>query len=426
MKKMAVISSDAELNDKVATICSRFRNYFAPEFLTDTEDALEFITYELPEISLINFSDPEIDPSALMEGIASDPWLHYGGIVGIHRRRDTDRTVELSRDANIVSLIPRGEFVWAFSRLLKILIQNRHILFQREMQDAFLTTISGNFVLDNDVFNVRAYANLVSNYLYNANYVNNEVRERLHLALFELLMNAIEHGNCGISYEEKTEYLAHHGDILPLIREKANLPENRRRRVHFSYKITPERSYYVIRDEGSGFDWRSQQDQGSVNLEMHGHGIRMASHYIENLRYNEEGNEASFELPHTVEEVNTRPTLFEAQEERRFEDGEVIFEEGEASNYLYYITSGKLGIYSGGRPLSTLTPNDLFLGEMSFLLGDRRSATVVSEGESTLIPISKHHFVSVIKDRPHYGIFLARLLAQRLVKLNRQVVMMKG
>jgi len=294
------------------------------------------------------------------------------------------------------------------------------------MQDAFLTTISGNFVLDNDVFNVRAYANLVSNYLYNANFVNNEVRERLHVALFELLMNAIEHGNCGISYQEKTEYLDKHGDIIPLIRDKAALRENRDKRVYFSYKITPERSYYTIRDEGEGFDWRGMMGDDDPNLEMHGHGIRMASHYIDNLRYNSAGNQVSFELPHTLEAANTRPTLFEEQPEKRFFDGDVVFREGEASNYLYYIASGRLKILSGEQQLSILTPNDLFLGEMSFLLGDRRSATVVSSGESVLIPISKHHFVSVIKERPHYGIFLARLLAQRLSQLNRQVAMLKG
>ncbi|MFW5812621.1 MAG: cyclic nucleotide-binding domain-containing protein [Alkalispirochaetaceae bacterium] len=426
MRKMAVISSDEELNARVQAICERFSNYFNPEFLRDTDDALEFITYELPEVSLINFSDSRVDPGRLVERIESDPWLHYGGVVGVHKRKDAGQAAERSKQCNVVALIPRSEFVWSFSRLLKILIQNRNILFQREMQDVFLNSITGNFVLDNDVFNVRAYANLVSNYLFNANYVNNEVRERLHVALFELLMNAIEHGNCGITYTEKTEYLNHNGDIIPLIRKKAALPENRGKQVYFSYKITPERSYYKIRDEGEGFDWRKMVEGKEINFELHGHGIRMASHYIENLTYNDKGNQVSFELPHALEAANTRPTLFEAQPEKQFKDGEVIFSEGEASNYLYYIGGGKLDIYAGGQHLSTLTPNDLFLGEMSFLLGDRRSATVVSSGESVLIPISKHHFVSVIKERPHYGIFLARLLAQRLQNLNRQVAMRKG
>jgi hypothetical protein len=36
-------------------------------------------------------------------------------------------------------------------------------------------------------------------------------------------------------------------------------------------------------------------------------------------------------------------------------------------------------------------------------------------GKGVLIRISKESFINVIKERPHYGIFLARLLAQRLV-----------
>jgi len=55
---------------------------------------------------------------------------------------------------------------------------------------------------------------------------------------------------------------------------------------------------------------------------------------------------------------------------------------------------------------------------MSFLLSNRRSATIVSKGKSVLIRISKQDFVNLIKENPHYGIFLARLLAQRLARLN--------
>jgi CRP-like cAMP-binding protein len=63
---------------------------------------------------------------------------------------------------------------------------------------------------------------------------------------------------------------------------------------------------------------------------------------------------------------------------------------------------------------------------MSFLLNDRRSATVVSEGRSVLYKISKNEFMNVVKEKPHYGILLARLIAQRLSKLNTRVAALKG
>ena len=109
-----------------------------------------------------------------------------------------------------------------------------------------------------------------------------------------------------------------------------------------------------------------------------------------------------------------------------FKDKETVFREGEESNYLYYIVAGSFEIYTGGKMVSRLNVDDMFLGEMSFLLNDRRSATVVARGRSVLMPIQKKTFVDVIKEKPHYGIFLARLLAQRLTRLNATVATYEG
>lgn len=423
MRKMPVISSDKELNDRIFMICERFNNVFLPVFFDNDADALEFLRYELPEISVINFSDRRIDTRSILNTIKSDPWLHYGGIVAVHRKREEQEISREVPNSNIISMIPRGRFVASFFRVLKIVIENRHILFQREIQSHLTGTISGSFVMDNDPFNVRTYSNLVTNFLYNSNYIDADRKERLHVAIFEMLMNAVEHGNCDISYDEKTRWLENGGNIIDLIRQKTRDPDTKARRVFFSYRITPERSSYTIRDEGDGFDWRSMmaEDSGEVNLGMHGHGIRMTGHYVENLRYNDSGNEVSFEMPHQTPEAHTVPGIFQNQEETIFHDGDTVFTEGEESNYLYYIVSGQLEVYSSSELVSTLGPEDIFLGEMSFLLNDRRSATVISRGTVSLFRISKNSFVNAIKQNPHYGIFLARLLAQRISRLNTRL-----
>ena len=423
MRKMPVISSDAELNDRVERICQKLGNYFTPIFLASQDEALEYLLYELPDVNVVNFSDPAIDTTSFLEKIKNDPWLHYGGIIAVHNRSDAKELEPQLPDSNVISVIPRGEFVASFFRVLRILVQNRRIIFQRDLQSYLLESVGGSFVMDNDPYNVRTYSNLISSYLYNSNYINGEKRDRLRMALFEMLMNAVEHGNCDISYEEKTEWLeSHGGDILDLIREKVRDPEIRGKKVYFTYRITPERSFFTVKDEGEGFDWRQRvEPQDDVNLSQHGHGIRMTNYYIENLSYNDKGNEVRFELSHQENETNLVPGIFEDQSERVFMDREVVFKEGEESNFLYYIVSGTFEIYSGEKMISKLTPDDMFLGEMSFLLNDRRSATVISHGRSVLMTIPKKSFVNVIKTQPHYGIFLARLLAQRLSKLNARI-----
>ena len=127
----------------------------------------------------------------------------------------------------------------------------------------------------------------------------------------------------------------------------------------------------------------------------------------------------SFDTADQVNESNLLPGVFNDQEEKVFENGEIVFTAGEESNFLYYIVSGKLKIISKGKILTRLTPDDIFMGEMSFLLNNRRSATVKSEGRSVLLKISKKSFVTAVKNNPHYGIFLSRLLAQRLDRLNQ-------
>ncbi|TVR05473.1 MAG: cyclic nucleotide-binding protein [Spirochaetaceae bacterium] len=423
MKKLPVISCDEELNQRILQVTERFGAFWEPIFFRDKDEALEFLAYELPDVSVVNLSDDAMDTTAVLNTIQSDPWLHYGGIIAVHRRRDEARVSELVPNSQIISAIPRGEFVSSFFRVLKIITENRNILFHRDIQSYFTGAVAGSFVMDNDPFNVRTYANLVSNFLFNANYVDRDRRERVHVAIFEMLMNAVEHGNCGITFEEKTRWLEEGRDSIDLIRSKRNAdPAVQAKRVHFSYRITPERSSFTIRDEGSGFDWRSHiAGNGEAQLALHGHGIKMTRHYMENLRYNDSGNEVSFEVAHQHRSSNIVPEIFQNQGEDRYQDGDVVFSEGDESNTLFYIVSGELSVQASGHELGRLTPQDMFLGEMSFLLNDRRSATVLSRGESVLIPISKNVFVSAIKKNPHYGIFLARLLAQRLSRLNARV-----
>jgi anti-sigma regulatory factor (Ser/Thr protein kinase) len=418
MRKIPVISSDDKLNEIIRLECARSEGEFTPVFFSDQGEVIEFLKYELPEMKIFYFSDAKLDCLDILKEIQEDPWLHYGGIIGIHDNMEDKKLLESMRDANIVAVLRRKDFIANLPRLLRIVRQNKQILFQRGIQQHLLKTISGAFVIDNDPLDITTYANLVTNYLYNSNLIGRDEREKLHVALLELLINAIEHGNCKIGYDEKTMWLESNGDIMELIRDKNKDEAIKARKVYFSYTITPEKSRFTIRDEGSGFDWRTRLAASPETPGLHGMGMQMAKLYVRDLTYNDRGNEVVFEMDHRRAESNAIPKIFERSEEVAFKDGEFVCAEGEESDFLYYIVSGTLYVYSKRKFVSSLTPDDLFMGEMSFLLSNRRSATVVAKGPCSLIKISKQDFVNLIKQSPHYGIFLARLLAQRLARLN--------
>jgi anti-sigma regulatory factor (Ser/Thr protein kinase) len=418
MRKIPVVSSDAKLNEKIQLECSRSEGELTPVFYSDSVEVIEFLKYDLPEIKIFYFSDQKVDCLGILKEIQKDPWLHYGGIIGIHDSADDKALLEAMRDASLIAVLRKTEFIANLPRLLRILRQNKQILFQRGIQQHLLKNISGAFVIDNDPLDIVTYTNLITNYLYNSSFIGRDEKEKLHVALQELLINAIEHGNCKIGYDEKTAWLEKNRDIMDLIREKNRDPIVKARKVFFSYTISSAKTRITIRDEGDGFDWRARMALPSDSPSLHGLGMKMANHYVRELVYNEKGNEVAFEIDHRKAESNAIPGIFDRSEEVVFKDGEYVCSEGEETDVLYYIVSGTLYVYSKGKFVSSLTPDDLFMGEMSFLLSNRRSATVVAKGPCTLIKISKQDFVNLIKGNPHYGIFLARLLAQRLARLN--------
>jgi anti-sigma regulatory factor (Ser/Thr protein kinase) len=315
-----------------------------------------------------------------------------------------------------------NRFDFELPRAIRIIDQNRQIVFQRDLQSQLLSAVSGSFEMDNDPFDSKTYTNLIINYLFNANFIGRDAKDQLTVALMELFINAIEHGNCRISHDEKSAWLEAGKNIFDLMRKKNEDPAIRERKVHFRYRITRQKSVFAIRDDGSGFDWRRRVREISDKnyLKLHGRGIMMAEHYLKRLTYNARGNEVRFEIDHQIDESNAVPRAFESQDEVVFRAGQTVFQQGEESDFLYYIVSGKFAIIAEGKVVSELTPADVFLGEMSFLLNNQRSATVKSVGRGVLLKISKAAFVNAIKSNPHYGIFLARMLAQRLARLNER------
>jgi hypothetical protein len=195
-----------------------------------------------------------------------------------------------------------------------------------------------------------------------------------------------------------------------------------KRQVLFEYIITPEKGIFTISDQGKGFDWRHVKDvtKDEFVLELHGRGILITKSLVNNLHYNEQGNEVTFEVNFESERAGLMPGLFEYIPAKEIKHGDIIFKEGEPSDFLYYIVKGVYDVVVKNVTVSSLTPDDIFMGEMSFLLNNERSATIIARTDGKLIEISKKDFVEAIREKPHYALFLCRLLAQRIQRSNNR------
>jgi anti-sigma regulatory factor (Ser/Thr protein kinase) len=415
MNVVPFIASAQGLLDRVGPLVQACPDWHAElTRVSSAAEALDFLSIEMPDLVFINFSDQAIDSFGLLGSILKDPWLLHSSIIGFCDDHATCKRLEEMRSANVVISLSADDVEKFLPRVLDIIVKNKRILFQRSI-GSDLQTISGSYKLSNNTIEANCYANLLCNYLANANKIDARGKGRINLALTEMLINAIEHGNCGISYDEKGAWLDAGGAIGALIEKKCQDPEIRARRVLFEYTITPAKSTFHIADQGQGFDWRKVKDAADSEniLELHGRGIMLTQSCTQNLTFNEQGNAVSFEIEH-VKDCNAVPALFENMAPRAVPQGTVVIREGESSDYLYYIAKGHYDVLVRDTVVSSLSPDDIFMGEMSFLLNNRRSATVRATTDGTLIRISKKDFVEAIKRKPHYALVLSRLLAQRL------------
>ena len=97
------------------------------------------------------------------------------------------------------------------------------------------------------------------------------------LGLSELMVNAIEHGNLGISYENKTRLLEN-GTWKEEVDRRLALPENAGKRIRVEYLRGTHSTTVTISDLGNGFDWQKYLElDPSRLLAAHGRGIAIAA-----------------------------------------------------------------------------------------------------------------------------------------------------
>lgn len=383
--------------------------------------AIEYINYQTPGLIVMDFASDGFDVFEVMGEIIADPWLNHGGIIALFDDAALENRINKLSSSNIIISLSHLDIPGLLPKVLRVVHDNQQILFQRAIQIDFVSNISGGFDLEPDISLMPCYANLIANYLFNMGFVDAEAKGKISLTLVELLINAIEHGTCGITSEEKTEYLEEHGSIQGLIAKRVREPEIAKKTITFEYEMNPEGSIYHIRDEGDGFDWKQYVDPESDLdvLSVHGRGILLSVNSVDRVTYNDRGNEVTVSVNHRQNSTNTVPAVFQDQEVEIFQPGDWVFREGEESNFLYYIAEGEYRVEVEGKQVATVTPADILMGEMSFLLQEHRSADVVANTPGKLIKISSVALINSIKDQPYYGLFLAKLLAQRLYDLAR-------
>lgn len=117
---------------------------------------------------------------------------------------------------------------------------------------------------------------------------------RVIIGLQELLLNAVEHGNLGITYAEKSALLVNNGWKDEVERRLA-LPEQQTRYVEVVFERRMNELAFTIKDQGNGFEWEKYLEFDPERIfDPHGRGIAMARRMsFDYLEYQGNGNTVS-------------------------------------------------------------------------------------------------------------------------------------
>lgn len=114
---------------------------------------------------------------------------------------------------------------------------------------------------------------------------------RVVTGISELLVNALEHGNLKIGYDEKSR-LMRNGEWQREVQRRLD-DADPRAYIELEFDVSAERVLIRIRDQGDGFDWLPYLDFDPVRaFDPHGRGIALARlTSFDALDYQGNGNE---------------------------------------------------------------------------------------------------------------------------------------
>ena len=125
--------------------------------------------------------------------------------------------------------------------------------------------------------------------------------------------------------------------------------------------------------------------------------------------------------------INVDEKRFAQEQIKTFEDGEVIFLEGDSTREMYVVRSGQVEVTKKGAHgkdvhLATLSKGD-FVGEMSLLESLPRSATARAKGRTEVLSIHPGGFLLKIRRDPTFAFEIMQTLSRRLRLTNEKLML---
>lgn len=131
-------------------------------------------------------------------------------------------------------------------------------------------------------------------------------------------------------------------------------------------------------------------------------------------------------LRRTVAHKESLPAYLVNPDVEDYEDGDVIIREGNQDIDFFKLIRGGLTVVKSGKKIAELTEPGEYFGEMAAISGEQRTASIISQGRSTVKRFPGDKLDEIIEKHPDVSAHLFKTMTSRLLKSNQILVKLAG
>jgi type IV pilus assembly protein PilB len=131
-------------------------------------------------------------------------------------------------------------------------------------------------------------------------------------------------------------------------------------------------------------------------------------------------------LRRTVAHRESLPAYLVNPDVEDYEDGDMIIREGNKDIDFFKLIRGALTVIKGGKKIAELTEPGEYFGEMASISGEQRTASIVSQGRSSVKRFPGDKIEEIIEKYPDVSSHLFKTMTSRLQKSNQIIVKLAG
>jgi type IV pilus assembly protein PilB len=131
-------------------------------------------------------------------------------------------------------------------------------------------------------------------------------------------------------------------------------------------------------------------------------------------------------LHRTVVHEDTLPAYLVNSDVEEYQEGDIILQEGNQDKDFFKLVRGKVAVLRSGKKIAEITEPGEYFGEMAAIIGELRSASIVSSGRCVVKRYPGDKLSELIEKYPDVSRHLFKTMVIRLQKTDKIVVQLAG